>query len=104
MYTVIFEIYRRPDRTQEQMLEHWLGPHRELGMKIPNITGYRLCPVVEADGVEGEQIAGFAIFEFTDRAGYEASIASPEFAETAADAGEFARHFSAYHVDVNVAV
>ncbi|QEC47245.1 EthD family reductase [Baekduia soli] len=104
MFTVIFEIYRRADRTQEQMREHWLGVHKELGMKIPHVVGYRLCPVTEAAGVEGEEIAGFAIFDFDDRAGYEAALQSPEFAETAADAGEFARHFSQYNVEVVQAI
>jgi uncharacterized protein (DUF1330 family) len=61
--------------------------------------------VIEADGVEGEEVAGFVIFEFDSKADFDTAHDSPEFAATAADAsGNFVRHFTRYAIDVHAAL
>lgn len=105
MYTVIYELYRKPELSQEEFVAYWHETHKPIAMRIPNVRSYRICPVTEAEGVEGEQIAGFVIFEFDSKADFDAAHDSPEFAATAADAtGNFVRHFTRYAVDVEQAI
>jgi uncharacterized protein (TIGR02118 family) len=105
VYTVIYELYRLPELTQEAFVTYWLETHKPIAMRIPNVRGYRICPVTEAEGVEGEQVAGFVIFEFESKADFDAAHESPEFAATAADAsGNFVRHFTRYAIDIHVAI
>lgn len=104
MYTVVYELYRRPEISQEEFVSYWLEKHRPIAMRMPNVVGYRLCPVTESDGVEGEAVAGFVMLDFASREAFEQMHASPEYAETAADAATFARHFTRYAIDVHVAI
>lgn len=105
MYTVIYELYRLPEVSQEQMVEHWFETHKPIAMSIPNVRSYRICPVSEAEGVEGEQVAGFVIFEFDSKADFDAAHDSPEFEATAADAkANMVRHFTRYAVDAHQAI
>jgi uncharacterized protein (TIGR02118 family) len=105
VYTVIYELYRKPELTQEEFVSYWLETHKPIAMRIPGVQSYRICPVTEADGVEGEEIAGFVIFEFETEGDFDTAHESPEFAATAADAsGNFVRHFSRYAVDVHTAI
>ena len=105
MYTVIYEVYRKPGLSQEDFEEHWLQTHKPIAMKIPNVRSYKICPVAESEGVEGEAAAGFVIFEFDSKEAFDEAHESPEFAATATDATEnMARHFSRYAVDVHTAI
>ena len=105
MYTVIYPLYRKPELSQEEFVSYWLETHKPIAMKIPNVRSYRICPVTEAEGVEGEEVAGFVIFEFDSKADFDEAHDSPEFAATAADAsGNFVRHFTRYAVDVHTAI
>lgn len=105
MYTVIYELYRKPELSQEEFVSYWMETHKPIAMQIPGVRSYRICPVTEAEGVEGEQIAGFVIFEFDSREAFDTAHHSPEFAATAADAsGNFVRHFTRYEIDVHVAI
>jgi uncharacterized protein (TIGR02118 family) len=105
VYTVIYELYRKPELSQEEFVSYWLETHRPIAIQIPRVRSYRICPVTEAADVEGEQIAGFVIFEFDSREDFDFAHDSPEFAATAADAsGNFVRHFTRYEVDVHTAI
>jgi uncharacterized protein (TIGR02118 family) len=105
VYTVIYELYRKPELSQQEFVSYWHETHKPIAMQIPGVRSYRICPVIEAEGVEGEQIAGFVIFEFDSKADFDTAHDSPEFAATAADAsGNFVRHFTRYAVDAHQAI
>jgi uncharacterized protein (TIGR02118 family) len=101
MHTLIYEVYRDPEWTQERFISHWHEIHRPLALQIPLVRGYRFCPVVEAAAVEGDEVAGFLIFEFDSKEDSETARASPEFAAIGADAlDNFALRFTRYEVEV----
>ena len=105
MYTVIYELYRKEGLSQEEFVTYWHETHKRIAMQIPHVRSYKICPVTEADGVEGEEIAGFVIFEFDSKDDFDVAHDSPEFAATAADAsGNFVLHFTRYAVDVTQAI
>jgi uncharacterized protein (TIGR02118 family) len=105
VYTVIYELYRKPGLSQEEFVSYWHETHKPIAVQIPHVRSYKICPVTEADGVEGEEIAGFVIFEFDSKEDFDVAHDSPEFAATAADAsGNFVRHFTRYTVDVTTAI
>ena len=105
MYTVIYELYRKPGMSQEEFVSYWHETHKPIAMRIPKVLTYKICPVIEAEGVEGEELAGFVIFEFDSKADFDEAHESPEFAATAADAsGNFVRHFTRYAVDAHTAI
>lgn len=105
MYTVIFELYRKEGVSQEEFVSHWHGTHKPIAMRIPLVRSYKICAVTEADGVEGEEHAGFVIFEFDSKADFDTAHESPEWEATAADAlDNFVRSFTRYAVDVEQAI
>ena len=105
MYTVIYPLYRKPELSQEEFVSYWLETHKPIAMKIPNVRSYRICPVTEAEGVEGEEVAGFVIFEFDSKEDFDTAHESPEWDATAADALEnFVRSFTRYAVDVTTPI
>lgn len=105
MYTVIYELYRKEGLSQADFVSYWHETHKPIAMRIPLVRSYRICPVIEADGVEGEELAGFVIFEFDSKEDFDTAHDSPEFAATAADAsGNFVRHFTRYAVDVTTPI
>jgi uncharacterized protein (TIGR02118 family) len=104
MYTVVFAVYRREDLTQDEFSSYWRDVHGPIGVNIPGLRGYRICPVTESEAEEGPPIAGFAMMDFDSEEAWDAALTSPEFATTAQDAGNFARHFSRYTVDIHTAV
>jgi uncharacterized protein (TIGR02118 family) len=77
VYTVIYELYRKPELSQEEFVSYWHETHKPIAMRIPNVRSYRICPVTEAEGVEGEQIAGFVIFEFDSKADFDEATTAP---------------------------
>lgn len=101
MYSVIYELYRQPHISQEDFVAYWLEKHRPIAMKMPNVRGYRICPVTESDAVEGEPVAGFVMLDFDSREAFEETHESPEYAATAADAETFARHFTRYAIETH---
>jgi len=101
MYTLIYELYRREEMTQEEFVEYWMGIHKPIAMKMPNVRGYEIWPVEESDDVIGDEVAGFVILRFDSRADFEETHTSEEFAATAADAANFARHFTRYAVQTH---
>jgi uncharacterized protein (TIGR02118 family) len=105
VYTVIYALYRKPELSQEEFTSYWHETHKPIAMRIPKVRGYKICPVLEAADVEGEEIAGFVIFEFDSKEDFDTAHESPEFAATAADAsGNFVRHFTRYAVDAHAAI
>lgn len=105
MYTVIYELYRKPELSQEEFVAYWHEVHKPIAVQIPHVRSYKICPVTEAEGVEGEELAGFVIFEFDSKEDFDVAHESPEFEATAADAsGNFVRHFTRYAVDVHQAI
>jgi uncharacterized protein (TIGR02118 family) len=104
VYTVIYELYRRPEISQQEFVSYWLETHRPIAMRMPHLSGYRLCPVTESEGVEGEAVAGFVMLDFESREAFEKTHVSLEFEATAEDAANFARHFTRYAIDVHVAI
>lgn len=101
MYTVIYELYRREDWSREQFVDYWLNVHRPIAMKMPNVQGYRICPVTESAEVLGDEVDGFVVLVFDSEEDFHETHASPEFATTAEDARKFTRHFTRYAVDVH---
>jgi uncharacterized protein (TIGR02118 family) len=105
VYTVIYELYRKPELSQQELVSHWHENHKPIAMQIPHVRSYRICPVIEAEGVEGEEIAGFVIFEFDSKADFDEAHDSAEFAATADDArANMVRHFTRYAVDAHQAI
>lgn len=104
MYTVIYELFRSPDVSPEDFVRYWWETHRPIAMSIPNLREYQICPVIEAEGVEGEEVAGFVIFRFDSRADFEQAQESPEFEATAEDAAKFIRHFTRYAFEPRIAL
>jgi uncharacterized protein (TIGR02118 family) len=105
VYTVIFELYRKEGVSQEEFVSHWHEVHKPIAMQIPLVRSYKICPVTEAVGVEGEEHAGFVIFEFDSKEDFDTAHESPEWDATAADALEnFVRSFTRYAVDVTTPI
>jgi len=104
MYTVVYEVYRKDGLSQEEMVAYWLGTHRPIAMRMPNLRGYEIWPVKESEGVEGTEVSGFVILRFDSEEDFHRTHDSPEFAATAEDARNFLRHFTRYAVDTYEAV
>jgi len=98
MYTVVYELYRKPEMSREEFVDYWLNVHRPIAMRMPHVRGYEIWPVTESDDVEGAEVDGFVLLSFDSEEDFDAMHASPEYAETAADARTFARHFTRYAV------
>lgn len=101
MYTLIYELYRSQELSQQEFVDYWLTSHRPIAIRMPNLRGYEIWPVEESDDVEGEAVAGFVILRFDSKEDFEQTHASQEFADTAADAAKFARHFTRYAVEAH---
>lgn len=101
MYTLIYELYRKEGMSQEEFVEYWLETHRPIALRMPNLRGYEIWPVSESVDVLGDEVAGFVILRFDSKADFEVTHASEEFAATAADAANFARHFTRYAVETH---
>jgi uncharacterized protein (TIGR02118 family) len=101
MYTLIYELYRKEGMSQEEFVDYWLNTHRPIAMKMPNLRGYEIWPVEDSAAVLGDEVAGFVILRFDSRADFEETHASEEFAATAADADNFARHYTRYAVQTH---
>lgn len=101
MYTLIYELYRSETLSQEEFVDYWLTKHKPIAMKMPNLRGYEIWPVADSDSVEGEAVAGFVILRFDSKEDFDRTHESQEFADTAADAAEFSRHFTRYAVDTH---
>lgn len=101
MYTVIYELYRREELSQEEFVDYWLNVHRPIAMKMPDLRGYEIWPVTGSADPLGEEVAGFVILRFDSEEDFHRTHESPEFAATAADADKFARHYTRYAVDVH---
>jgi len=101
MYTVIYELYRAEGWTREQFVEYWLHTHRPIAMTMPNLRGYKICPVTDSGEVLGDEVDGFVMLVFDSEDDFNTTHESPEFAATAADARKFTRHFARYAVDVH---
>jgi uncharacterized protein (TIGR02118 family) len=104
MYTVIYEVYRRNGLSQEEMVDYWLGTHRPIALKMPNLRGYEIWPVTGSKGVEGTEVSGFVILRFDSEEDFHETHESPEFAATAEDARNFLRHFTRYEVETHQAL
>lgn len=98
MYTACYELYRRPELTQAEFVSYWLDTHKPIAMRMPLVRGYEIWPVSDSEAVEGESVAGFVVLRFDSREDFETCHESPEFAATADDAMNFARHFTRYEV------
>lgn len=98
---MIYALYRRPELSQQEFVDYWLNVHRPIAMKMPNVRRYEIWPTTEADEVEGEEVAGFVVLGFDSEDDFHATHESKEFAATAADAANFARHFTRYAVDTH---
>lgn len=104
MYTVVYEVYRKDNLSHDEMVAYWLNEHRPIAMKMPNLRGYEIWPVREADGVEGEEVSGFVILRFDTEEDFHTAHESPEFAATREDAKNFLRRFTRYAVDTHRAL
>lgn len=101
MYTVIYELYRRDGWSRQDFVSYWLNSHRPIAMKMPNLRGYKICPVTGSADVLGEEVDGFVMLMFDSEEDFHATHESPEFEATAEDARKFTRHFTRYAVDVH---
>jgi uncharacterized protein (TIGR02118 family) len=98
MYTVVYTLYRKDGMNRTEFADYWLGVHRPIAMRMPRLRGYEIWPVTDTVDVLGEEIDGFVILRFDSREDFDLTHESPEFAETAADAHNFTRHFTRYEV------
>jgi uncharacterized protein (TIGR02118 family) len=104
MYTVMYALYRKEGMDHEAFVDYWLNTHRPIALRMPRMRSYEIWPVTESDGVLDQEIDGFVLFRFDSKEDFEFMHDSPEFADTAADAANFARHFTRYAVDPHVAL
>ena len=100
MFTVICPVYANESLSHEEFVAKWLK-HAPAAAKLPGLRSYRICPVTAAANVLGEEMAGFAIFEYDSEEAYETALASPEYQVALEDAPDFARHFSEYRADLH---
>lgn len=104
MFTVIYELYRREELSQDEFVDYWLNTHKPIALTMPNLRGYEIWPASEPADPLGDEVAGFVILRFDSREDYERTHESEEFAATAADANNFARHYTRYFVDPHKAL
>lgn len=104
MYTVVYALYRKEGMGREEFVDYWLNKHKAIALRMPRMRSYEIWPVTESDGVLDQEIDGFVLFRFDCKEDFELMHDSPEFADTAADAANFASHFTRYAVDPHVAL
>lgn len=101
MYSVLFAVYAKEGMTPEDFTDHWVNVHGTIGKRIPHVVRYEMFPVTRAEGELGEAIAGFAVVQYENEAGFQAAGGSDAMQEAVADAGNFARHFAVYNVSAH---
>lgn len=101
MYTVVYALYRKVGMDRAQFVDYWLNVHRPIAMRMPRVRGYEIWPVTQAADVLGDEIDGFVILRFDSREDFDRTHESPEFADTAADARKFTRHFTRHEVETH---
>jgi uncharacterized protein (TIGR02118 family) len=101
VYTVVYELYRNPEMTRDEFVDYWLTVHRPIAVKMPRVKSYEIWPVTDSGAVEGSEVDGFVLLRFDSEGDFEFMHDSPEYAETAADARKFTRHFTRYAVDTH---
>src|SRR4051794_13154862 len=100
MFTVISPVYASESLSRDEFVATWVK-HAPIAAKLPGLRSYRICPVTSAANILGEEIDGFAIFEYDSEEAYEAALASPEYQAALEDSPDFARHFSEYRADLH---
>jgi uncharacterized protein (TIGR02118 family) len=104
MFKVTFIVYELEGRDREQARAYWRDTHGPIAAKIPGLRRYvQNHAVGSPDGTL--PFLGTATIEFDDSAAFAAAAASPEFATTVADVGNFAdpdRLTTAFVEDVTV--
>ena len=101
MYTVVYAIYPKDGMAGEDFRHHLVHVHSAIGRRLPDVRRYEQFPVRSADGELGPKIGAFAVVQFDSEEAYLAAAASDVMKEAGEDAGNYARHFSSYVVDVN---
>jgi uncharacterized protein (TIGR02118 family) len=101
VHTVVYAIYPKDGMSAEDFRHHLTEVHSAIGRRLPGVRRYEQFPVRSADGELGPEVGAFAVVQFDSEEDYEAAAASDVMGEAGEDAGNFARHFSSYVVDVN---
>jgi uncharacterized protein (TIGR02118 family) len=88
MAKIMFVLYRRADKSQEEFVAEWGGErHTSIARKIPGVTKWIQNPVISAPGARVCDGVGEMWFE-SDRT-MEAAVKSPEMAAAFEDARTF---------------
>lgn len=101
MYTVVYAIYPKNGMSGEDFRHHLTKVHSAIGRRLPGVRRYEQFPVRFAEGELGPEIGAFALVQFDSEEAYQAAAASDVMKEAGEDAGNYARHFASYVVDVN---
>jgi len=103
-YTVIYQVYRKADMSQEEFVDYWTDVHCPIAAALPHVQRYTNYSVSEATNAYEPAPDGFTILEFADKSAFEAAMSSPEMAASAADAANFTSHFGIHCVNTHPVV
>jgi uncharacterized protein (TIGR02118 family) len=99
MHRVLFAIYRKPELTYDQFLEHYRDVHLPIARRLPNLRRYEIFPVEPGPDAAAGAPDAFALMVFDSAEEFERLLATPEMAEAVADNLTFIDRFEAYTVD-----
>ncbi len=103
-HTLLFQVFRRLDRSYEQFREHWLEVHAPLGSALPGIEAYDIYIAGEDPERLTSDPDGFVVMQFPSVAAGEAAMGSEQMARAVEDAALFADHFAAFPVTAHQVV